>query len=106
MLELCVPRPAGDSFTPNLGGFCQPAQLEKAQHQAAVGGKIVRSDLPGALEAGGGARIVVGVERSLAASQQLLNAWRLGPADAPGQQGQADREAPVIWPRKHHRSES
>ena len=106
MLELRVLRPAGDGFTPDLGGLSQPAQLEEAQHQAAVGGKILRSDLPGALEAGGGARIVVGIQRSLAASQQLLNAWRLRPGDVARQQGQADREAPVIWPHEHHRSES
>ena len=110
MLELRIPRPAGDRFPPDLRGFGQPAQLEEAQHQAAVGGKILRRDLPGVFEAGGGARIVVGVQRSLAASQQLLNARRLRPGGDAGRQqtGQGQRAcgSPVVWPHERHRSES
>ena len=84
MLELRVLRPAGDGFTTDLRGFSQPAQLEKAQYQAAVGGKIVRSHLPGTFEAGGGAGVVVGIQRSLTASQQRVNAWRLRPGNGAG----------------------
>jgi hypothetical protein len=69
MLQLSVARPAGDGLLSDLLCFSQPAQLEKAQYKAAVGLQIVRRDLPGMFEAGGGTGIVVSVQGGVAASE-------------------------------------
>ena len=98
MLELGVPRPTGDGFLSDLHGFRQPSQLEISSAPVRGWLEDFRGNLPGAFETGGGARIVVSIERRLAASEQLLNARRLRPARRcwPGRPGRP--RGAGIWP--------